>query len=203
MASVVLHTVGTAAGNDADSGPRRGFPWRAGARGGRLYRQPDRSRHTGHGTAARNLSVQDSRYGAGIPIAYGNVRVAGNVIWSTDLIADAQNTTRPAAKAAAWRRPDGDDLYLQRALRGRHCAWPHRRHQHDLGRQHRDLPERRMDAGHSRWRDDLYRHARDRLPTPFMQSILGSGNVPAYQRPCLYRFRQFATGRISATGCRI
>ncbi|MBI1274218.1 MAG: hypothetical protein GC131_09085 [Alphaproteobacteria bacterium] len=38
------------------------------------------------GPRLENLKVQDSRYGAGIPLAWGRVRVAGNVIWSSDLI---------------------------------------------------------------------------------------------------------------------
>jgi hypothetical protein len=38
------------------------------------------------GPRLENLSVQDSRYGAGIPIIYGSARLAGNVIWSIDLI---------------------------------------------------------------------------------------------------------------------
>lgn len=38
------------------------------------------------GPRLENLKVQDSRYGAGIPLVYGRVRIAGNVIWASDLI---------------------------------------------------------------------------------------------------------------------
>lgn len=37
------------------------------------------------GARLSDLSVQSSTYGSSIPIIYGTVRIAGNVIWSTDL----------------------------------------------------------------------------------------------------------------------
>ena len=46
------------------------------------------------GPRLENLKVQDSRYGAGIPIVYGRTRVAGNVIWSTDLIETRQEQSQ-------------------------------------------------------------------------------------------------------------
>lgn len=41
------------------------------------------------GPRLQNLAVQDSRYGRGIPLAFGRVRVAGNVIWASELIETA------------------------------------------------------------------------------------------------------------------
>lgn len=38
------------------------------------------------GPRVEDLKVQVSTYGAGIPVVYGNARVGGNVIWSTDKI---------------------------------------------------------------------------------------------------------------------
>jgi len=41
---------------------------------------------TQHGPRLSDLRVQSSAYGAGIPVVYGTMRLAGNVIWSTDII---------------------------------------------------------------------------------------------------------------------
>ncbi len=40
---------------------------------------------TQHGPRLSDLKVQSSAYGAGIPVVYGAMRLAGNVIWSADI----------------------------------------------------------------------------------------------------------------------
>src|SRR5580704_10774185 len=90
MASIILRGVGTAVGNAI-------FPFVGGAFGGLLGGLAGGALDNALGLGTKiqgprldNLSVQDSRYGAGIPIVYGNARIAGNVIWSTDLIQASQ-----------------------------------------------------------------------------------------------------------------
>src|SRR6202167_1611071 len=90
MASIILRGVGTAVGNALVPFVGGAFLGTlAGAAGGAI----DNALGLGakiQGPRLDNLSVQDSRYGAGIPILYGNARIAGNVIWSTDLMQASQ-----------------------------------------------------------------------------------------------------------------
>src|ERR1700733_10144743 len=90
MASIILRGVGTAAGNALLPGVGGAF---GGLLGGLAGGTVDNALGLGtkiQGPQLDNLSVQDSRYGAGIPIVYGNARIAGNVIWSTDLMQASQ-----------------------------------------------------------------------------------------------------------------
>lgn len=50
------------------------------------------------GARLENFKVQDSRYGVTIPVLYGCVRVAGNVIWASDLIETAHETSVSGGK---------------------------------------------------------------------------------------------------------
>ncbi|WP_373487824.1 phage tail protein [Blastomonas sp.] len=78
MATLVLSTVGTLVG-----GPIGGA---LGALVGRsidqnvLFRPPSRE-----GPRLKDLAIQSSQYGSELPQVYGRVRLAGTVIWSTDL----------------------------------------------------------------------------------------------------------------------
>ncbi|HEU0117350.1 MAG TPA: phage tail protein, partial [Alphaproteobacteria bacterium] len=93
MASVVLRSVGGAVGNALLPGIGGVF---GSVIGGSLGSAIDGQLGLGpHVTGPRleNLSVQDSRYGASIPIVYGSARIAGNVIWSTDLIETEHDST--------------------------------------------------------------------------------------------------------------
>ena len=77
MASVVLKSVGAAVGNFFLPGIGGAL---LGGVGGNLGGVIDGQLGLGAsstGPRLENLAVQDSRYGAGIPLIYGNARVAG------------------------------------------------------------------------------------------------------------------------------
>src|ERR1700683_3528509 len=98
MASIILRGVGSAVGNALLPGVGGAF---LGALGNVAGSSIDGALGLGtrvQGPRLDNLSVQDSRYGAGIPIVYGNVRTAGNVIWSTDLIQATQTQSEGGGK---------------------------------------------------------------------------------------------------------
>jgi len=78
MATLVLSTVGSALG-----GPI------GGALGGLVGQSIDRSllgSGKGKGPRLGDLSVQSSSYGSPIPRMFGTMRVAGTVVWSTDMV---------------------------------------------------------------------------------------------------------------------
>lgn len=83
MATLVLSTVGTALG-----GPIGGA---IGALVGQSFDQQLLAPVT-RGPRLGDLSVQTSSYGTQIPRIYGAMRVAGSVIWATDLIESEQTT---------------------------------------------------------------------------------------------------------------
>ena len=83
MATLVLSTVGTALG-----GPVGGA---IGALIGQSIDQQILAAPT-RGPRLGDLSVQSSSYGTQIPRIYGSMRVAGSVVWATDLVESEQTT---------------------------------------------------------------------------------------------------------------
>ena len=94
MASIVLSSVGASLGNALLPG-LGGIGGRVGSLlGRRLGSALDDdigwfSDGDTEGARLENLRVQDSRYGLALPIVYGRVRIAGNVIWASELIETA------------------------------------------------------------------------------------------------------------------
>lgn len=77
MATLVLSTVGTVLGGPV-----------GGAIGGLLGQSIDQQmfgQGPNHGPRLGDLSVQTSSYGTAIPKLFGTIRVAGSIVWSTDL----------------------------------------------------------------------------------------------------------------------
>jgi hypothetical protein len=83
MATLVLSTVGTALG-----GPIGGA---IGALIGQSFDQQLLA-PASRGPRLGDLSVQSSSYGTQIPRIYGSMRVAGSVVWATDLVESEQTT---------------------------------------------------------------------------------------------------------------
>ena len=83
MATLVLSTVGTVLGGPV-----------GGAIGALIGQSIDQEllAPVSRGPRLGDLSVQTSTYGTQIPRMYGSMRVAGSVIWATDLIENSQTT---------------------------------------------------------------------------------------------------------------
>ncbi len=94
MGGLVVGLAGAAAGS-AFGAPALGYALGS-AIGGSFFGglgQVDSSNITQVGPRVNDLNVQSSAYGAVIPIVYGLNRLAGNLIWSTDLIETQHVTT--------------------------------------------------------------------------------------------------------------
>lgn len=96
MATLVLSTIGTAVGTSL-GGPIGGF---VGSTLGKLAGGAIDNAIFGptklaprSGPRLENLAVQTSTYGKMLPILYGTVRVAGNIIWSRPIQEEAVTTT--------------------------------------------------------------------------------------------------------------
>lgn len=99
MATLVLTAVGTAIGGPV-----------GGAIGAMIGQQVDTEllgAPARHGSRLKELAVQTSSYGTQIPAVFGAMRVAGTVIWSTDLIEDKTRSggskSRPATVNYSYR----------------------------------------------------------------------------------------------------
>lgn len=97
MASIVLSTVGSTIGS-AVGGPIGGFiggqagKLVGGFADGALFGSTRKLKET-NGPRLSELGVQASTYGKMIPIVYGNMRLAGNIIWSRPIRETVTTTT--------------------------------------------------------------------------------------------------------------
>ena len=83
MATLVLSTVGTALGGPVGS-----------AIGALIGQSIDQQLlgSSSRGPRLGDLKVQSSSYGTQIPRVYGTMRVAGTIIWATDLVESSEMT---------------------------------------------------------------------------------------------------------------
>ena len=178
MAALVLSVAGAAAG--AVFGPAGAIVGRiAGALVGNIIDQklfgPGDQNVVGPRLA--DLDVMASTEGAPIPRVYGRARLAGQVIWATQLEEVVSNRTSvvgrqgPSGVGAAH---DHHDLFLFRQFRGRAVRRPDRRRRADLGRRqaarpHRHKPSASIAAREEQAADDL------------IVAKEGAGNSPAYR----------------------
>jgi len=98
MASLVLGAVGAAIGSGI-GGTFLGMSavslgWSLGSTLGSMLFKPKGQDITQEGSRLGDLKVQSSTYGNPLPIIYGSMRVAGNVIWSTDIIETRHTSTQ-------------------------------------------------------------------------------------------------------------
>jgi len=87
MASIVLSSVGKSLGNMVLPGLGGRLLGTVGSRaGGLIDSELGLKESASEETRLENFTVQDSKYGLAIPVIYGRARIAGNVIWASDLI---------------------------------------------------------------------------------------------------------------------
>jgi Putative phage tail protein len=165
MASLALGVAGAAVGSFF--GPLgTSIGWAVGsALGGALFAKGQ------HGPRLNDLRVQNSAYGQVIPIGYGTIRVAGNVIWSTDLIEEKKKssgkggpkiTTYSYSVSFAVALCEGPIVGLLR-------IWADGRLIYGEGSSGVTLPM------------TLYLGDETQLPDPTMEAEEGVGNVPAHR----------------------
>lgn len=95
MASILLSSVGASVGNALLPGLGGRILGSIGRKFGRSIDQEigwSSSTDVKDGARLENFKIQDSRYGLAIPLTFGQARVAGNVIWASDLIETAHKT---------------------------------------------------------------------------------------------------------------
>jgi hypothetical protein len=175
MASIVLSSVGSAVGGAT------GLPF-AGQLGGMIgsgigNRLNGTAKHHYEGARLENLAVQTSTYGRMIPIVFGSVRIAGNVIWSRPIQELATTTTtRSGGKGGASARKTSSSsttysYYVTLAIAV--CEG-------ELSRISRVWADSQLlDLSQGTYR--IYKGSQTQMPDPLIESYQGVGATPAYR----------------------
>lgn len=174
MASVVLGTVGRAVGS-AVGGPVGGYIGGAiGSAIGGSIGGGGGARHY-EGARLEELVLQSSAYGKMIPIVFGSMRLAGNVIWSRPLKEMQTTTTTGSGKGggAGRSRSSSTSYSYYATLAIAICEGEITR----LSRVWADA--KLLDLSQGTYR--LYKGDEAQLPDPLIESFQGVGATPAYR----------------------
>ncbi|WP_341807885.1 hypothetical protein [Wolbachia endosymbiont (group E) of Neria commutata] len=120
-----------------------------------------------HGSRLKNLQVQTSTYGRTIPTIYGTARVAGNIIWAEPIKEEAITANSKVSKNANVTY----NYYATLAIAI--CTGKVEK----LKRIWADTKSLSFDEIDY----TFYPGTEDQSPDPFILSIEGEGNVPAYR----------------------
>src|SRR5262245_44198376 len=134
------------------------------------------------GPRLEDLAVQTSTYGNAIPICYGTVCIAGNVIWSTGLIETATNETieqgggKGGGSSTSTRTTYSYSVSLaiglcQGPITGIKRIWA----DDELWFDYTNPPPGTYLSG------QLYLGDEEQLPDPTIEADKGAGNVPAHR----------------------
>ncbi|TGN62339.1 hypothetical protein E4L95_07075 [Paracoccus liaowanqingii] len=169
-----------------------GFGWQAGwlvgsTVGSLLFNKtPDQE-----GPRLSDLTVTSSAYGAPIPIGYGTIRMAGNIIWSAGIREDKSSErvgkgggqkvtsyTYFASFAIAFSEGQAQDV-----LR----LWAD-------GKLIYDKRGTGTSVAKSSFKMRFYPGSETQLPDPLIEAVEGAGNVPAHRGLCYLVFEDLALG---------
>lgn len=141
--------------------------WTLGSLAGSLIDPPKQE-----GPKLSDLKTQHSTYGAPIPIFYGTIRAAGNVIWQTDLIEHEQKSGGKGGGPEVTEYTYSASFAIalgEGPILGIRKIWADRRLISETGLASEGLPF------------VLYLGTEAQLPDPTMEAAEGVGEVPAHR----------------------
>jgi hypothetical protein len=176
MSSNILQITGQVVGTAV--GAQFGAPLLGGIVGGGVGgRLSGTSKHSYEGARLETLAVQTSTYGRLIPMVFGTVRIAGNVIWSRPIREIATNTTtRTGAKggAAVRKTSNSSTTYSYTATLAIAVC------EGEITRINRVWADSKLlDLSQGAYR--IYKGSETQLPDPLIESYQGVGATPAYR----------------------
>ena len=175
MARLVLGAVGAMAGSFVGGPMGASIGWSIGAALGGLVDPPDAIKQ--QGPRLGDLKLQASSYGAPIPVIYGTVRVAGNVIWASEIRETATTTTEggkggPEVETTTYTYAADVAISIgEGELVGVSRLWANNQLVANFSTTSTDIAESVV----------FYSGTETQLPDPTMESALGVGQVPAYR----------------------
>jgi Putative phage tail protein len=127
------------------------------------------------GPRLSDLSVQNSSYGEALPLVYGTVRVAGNIIWSSGLIERRSDQTQGGKGGSVTTTTYSYFCSFAVAIAGHQI--------HDVQRIWADgklmrLPDGTLLPGGS---VRIYKGDEDQVPDPVLEAAVGISNAPAHR----------------------
>jgi hypothetical protein len=194
MASLALGIVGAVAGSFFGQ-PALGFMIGS-ALGGLFERQnqPDIN-SVYEAPRLSDLKVQSSTYGAPIPIVYGSMRLAGNIIWSTGLIETRHEETTTQEQEGGKGGGGGGEVsqttitytyaasfavgLCEGVIAGVRRIWADGKLIYDVGANADAMTIYVSNSQQSAAR--VYTGTTTQNPDPLIESYLGVGNVPGYR----------------------
>ena len=180
MAQLALAAAGAAIGGFFGGPVGAQIGWAAGSLIGGVLFAPDQQ-----GPRLQDTKVQVSSYGAAVPICYGGVRVAGNVIWSTNLqehAEDASGKGGPSVTNYSYSVSCAV-LIAEGEIAGIRRIWADAKLVYDVT-EDADTAAR---AESERFAEffTFYPGNETQMPDPTIEAVEGAGNVEAY-RGCAY-----------------
>jgi hypothetical protein len=168
-----------------------GIGWAVGSMVGSMMFGPQGQNQ--QGPRLSDLSVQGSAYGNFIPITYGSMRVAGNIVWATDIVerrttkkvsggkgggGKAKVTTYSYFANFATMLCEGEISSVQR-------IWADGNLIYDTSASNESITGAKPTIR-------IYKGTEDQLPDPLIQSIMGAANTPAYRGRAYVVFESLA-----------
>ncbi|MEL6337033.1 MAG: glycoside hydrolase TIM-barrel-like domain-containing protein [Pseudomonadota bacterium] len=133
---------------------------------------------------ARGLRLQSATEGAAMPLTYGRMRIAGQVIWSTRFLETVRETTQGGKATGGGQTVREHSYSISMAVAV--GEGPIDR----IGRIWADGAE--MDLSAVTYR--VYRGTEDQGPDPKIEAVEGAGNVPGYPGTAYVVFEDLALG---------
>ncbi|TVR80063.1 MAG: hypothetical protein EA405_11780 [Rhodospirillales bacterium] len=191
--AILVAVGGAALGSAVGVGWQAG--WLVGSVVGSLLFPAKGQNVTTEGPRLGDLAVSSSAYGASIPIGYGTLRMAGNMIWSSG-IREQQNVTRTRSGGKGGGRSSQTSItysyFASFALSfGEGPAEDVLRIWAD-GKLIYDKTGSSPDVAKPNLRFRFYPGNETQLPDPLIEAHLGAGRAPAHRGLCVIVFEDLA-----------
>ncbi len=191
--AILVAAGGAALGSAVGLGWQAG--WLAGSAIGSLLFPARGQNITTEGPRLGDLTISSSAYGASIPIGYGTLRMAGNMIWSSG-IREQQNVTRTRSGGKGGGAPTQTSVsyayFASFALSfGEAPAEDVLRIWAD-GKLIYDRTGSSPDVARANLRFRFHAGSETQLPDPLIEAHVGAGRAPAHRGLCVIVFEDLA-----------
>lgn len=186
MASILISSVGASIGGFAGGAIGASIGRFAGSMLGRFVDQKifgANSAVSSHGPRLKDLHIQSAAYGHMIPIVFGTVRLAGNIIWSRPIRESSENsTTSSGGKGARVSATRTEYSYF--------ATFAVSISEGEIDEVVRIYANDKL-LNPERYSIKIYKGSEDQMPDPTIEKYEGIGNTPAYRGQAYAVFEEF------------